>query len=40
MQFTQINADTGKACFICVHLRDLRAKAFSLVPSVVAPALP
>jgi hypothetical protein len=27
-----INADTDKACFICVHLRVPRAKAFPLVP--------
>jgi hypothetical protein len=39
-QITQINADTDKACFICVHLRVLRAKVFSLVPSVFALALP
>jgi hypothetical protein len=32
-QITQINADTEKACFIWVHTRVPRAKAFSLVPS-------
>jgi hypothetical protein len=31
-QITQINADTEKECFICVHPRVPRAKAFSLVP--------
>ena len=39
-RITPINADTEKACFICVHLRVPRAKAFSLVPSFFALASP